>query len=588
MHGQAVATHDGDLWCFGGMQLGQLTELKIKNEVSWLQNCNPAQLAPDMSRVYQGCSSELSQQVLKVNFSSKASAGLCCTARAVSPCLSAGLLGHSAVLYGARVFLFGGLEAQPAATSAGGASSRQATRTSNSLRAYAVNEAGTQGGLLPVLTDPLPQLGTIPSSRMFHSAAVDPDACKMYVFGGVHLRDRDGARVPADNEPGLLHCYDFYSYTWTTLRTSDVPPMHTAPAAGRSKSSSKDERSQSMYRLLRLDLTNNTWHEVPTQGRPPCPRSDACSVYHSNHVLVYGGRTTSSPSCMLSDLHVLDLDQQCPAWQQVQPRLLSSASTGGSSITAMTAGRGGSSLDGSGTLSSTPSSAVLPLPLAGHAGKHLCASCSGAASHSNFGTGSFVMFLGGYRRLDIKEPQPMVQILQVNVKPPTPEAAELSGAAVDPLAFALQHVRLQLARLVRQHHPNQVPPGIDRAVVLKGASGGGVRLPARLLALHSCLFDDMFQDMIAQQEEQDAEDDQQQQEPQVSQQQSAKAATVSYCMHESGEVCVAYSFMVADQLIIERLMLEVLEVLGRADLSLPHNAAAVLGFAGTSLTPGCH
>jgi hypothetical protein len=86
----------------------------------------------------------------------------------------------------------------------GGTSSRQATRTTNKLRAYAVNEAGTQGGLLPVLTDPLPQLGTIPSGRMFHRAAVDPDAGKMYVFGGVHLRDRSvwhfilGATRPDD------------------------------------------------------------------------------------------------------------------------------------------------------------------------------------------------------------------------------------------------------------------------------------------------------------------------------------------------------------------------------------------------------
>jgi hypothetical protein len=38
---------------------------------------------------------------------------------------------------------------------------------------------------------------------------------------------------------------------------------------------------------------------------------------------------------------------------------------------------------------------------------------------------------------------------------------------------------------------------------------------------------------------------------------------------------------VADRLIIERLMLEVLEVLGRADLSMPQQAGAVLGFAGT-------
>jgi hypothetical protein len=52
-------------------------------------------------------------------------------------------------------------------------------------------------------------------------------------------------------------------------------------------------------------------------------------------------------------------------------------------------------------------------------------------------------------------------------------------------------------------------------VVLKGDSGGGVRLPARLLALHSCLFDDMFQDMLAQQEEEADDEQQQAQEPQV-------------------------------------------------------------------------
>jgi hypothetical protein len=38
-------------------------------------------------------------------------------------------------------------------------------------------------------------------------------------------------------------------------------------------------------------------------------------------------------------------------------------------------------------------------------------------------------------------------------------------------------------------------------VLLRPDGGGGVRLPARLLALYSCLFDDMFQDMLQQQEE---------------------------------------------------------------------------------------
>jgi hypothetical protein len=46
--------------------------------------------------------------------------------------------------------------------------------------------------------------------------------------------------------------------------------------------------------------------------------------------------------------------------------------------------------------------------------------------------------------------------LEHGVKPPTPDAALLSGAAAAPMLLALQHVRLQLARVVRQHHPQQV------------------------------------------------------------------------------------------------------------------------------------
>jgi hypothetical protein len=41
-------------------------------------------------------------------------------------------------------------------------------------------------------------------------------------------------------------------------------------------------------------------------------------------------------------------------------------------------------------------------------------------------------------------------------------------------------------------------------VLLRPDGGGGVRLPARLLALYSCLFDNMFQDMLQQEEEDNA------------------------------------------------------------------------------------
>lgn len=73
--------------------------------------------------------------------------------------------------------------------------------------------------MLPVLSE-LPQLGQQPSSRMYHRAAVDAEAGVMYVYGGVHIRDRDGARLPADEAAGTLHCYCFHSYTWSTLQTT--------------------------------------------------------------------------------------------------------------------------------------------------------------------------------------------------------------------------------------------------------------------------------------------------------------------------------------------------------------------------------
>jgi hypothetical protein len=66
----------------------------------------------------------------------------------------------------------------------------------------------------------LPQLGQQPSSRMYHRAAVDPEAGVMYVYGGVHIRDLDGARLPADQAAGTLHCYCFHTYTWSTLQTT--------------------------------------------------------------------------------------------------------------------------------------------------------------------------------------------------------------------------------------------------------------------------------------------------------------------------------------------------------------------------------
>lgn len=52
MHSQAVGTPYG-IMTFGGLELGKLTELKVKSEVSWIKEHNGYMLQPDFSRVYQ-------------------------------------------------------------------------------------------------------------------------------------------------------------------------------------------------------------------------------------------------------------------------------------------------------------------------------------------------------------------------------------------------------------------------------------------------------------------------------------------------------------------------------------------------------
>jgi hypothetical protein len=53
-------------------------------------------------------------------------------------------------------------------------------------------------------------------------------------------------------------------------------------------------------------------------------------------------------------------------------------------------------------------------------------------------------------------PCPVVlQVLTKAVKPPTPDAAKLA-AVVSQQQLAMQHVRMQLARMVKQAHPAQV------------------------------------------------------------------------------------------------------------------------------------
>lgn len=54
------------------------------------------------------------------------------------------------------------------------------------------------------------------------SAAVDPEGGVMYLYGGVTVQQKNNARVPADSEAGMLHAFDFATYTWSTIKTTGV------------------------------------------------------------------------------------------------------------------------------------------------------------------------------------------------------------------------------------------------------------------------------------------------------------------------------------------------------------------------------
>jgi hypothetical protein len=97
-------------------------------------------------------------------------------------------------------------------------------------------------------------------------------------------------------------------------------------------------------------------------------------VYSNNKLMVYGGKTARTPTSMLSDLRVLDLNQQPPTWQLEAPRLLANSS-------------------GSGT------TGVQQQPLLGLAGHMGGADADGC-----------LVFFGGYRRYDVKEPQSVIQV----------------------------------------------------------------------------------------------------------------------------------------------------------------------------------
>lgn len=397
----------------------------------------------------------------------------------------------------------------------------------------------------------------------------------MYLYGGVAYALRTGQRRPADVKAGRLYAYRFDSSNWDQMDTPggrdwrgccsggtlpgkkgscsrrmcappaptinssdpynlpptcDPPQMRTAQgdyptsttllalafyggalwAVPQLPSPRAGGRGSGSYRLHRFDPLTRRWSLVRARGAPPSARAEAAAVLLEGcgRVIVQGGVGLESPRRVLADAFSLDLAASPPAWERLEP-----------------SARGPGAADGGGCCAGGGMLAV-----AGHAGCVL---------------GACAVFVGGARRLDLREPEPLVQVgvraagtgsrglqdpplrvcvfgvrsarapgpnaprhhvcpaapqvLERTVAPPTPDAAAGGEASK-----ARQHCRQQLARLLRSAAaPGRAGGGgaplrgggiVPGSVLLVPNDGGRpVRLPAALLALHSRLFLDMAQ-----------------------------------------------------------------------------------------------
>ena len=104
MHPQAVGTPSGALF-IGGQQPGALNTLKVKHETSWMRQHEPGRPEQDYSRVFQASPSIYSKQVALIHEERPGSEW---KADHAVPQLTSGLLGHSAVIYKFKVYIFGG------------------------------------------------------------------------------------------------------------------------------------------------------------------------------------------------------------------------------------------------------------------------------------------------------------------------------------------------------------------------------------------------------------------------------------------------------------------------------------------------
>uniref|UniRef100_A0A1I8C0H8 BTB domain-containing protein n=1 Tax=Meloidogyne hapla TaxID=6305 RepID=A0A1I8C0H8_MELHA len=203
--------------------------------------------------------------------------------------------GHSAIVWGDYMYIFGGYEEREQRFSQETYSFHFPTNTWNKLKTF----------------------GEPPQYRDFHTSCVLNG--RMYVFGG--RSDESGqTHTNHDLYDDKLHFLDLKSMQWNVVK----PANNEQPCGRRSHTMWTFKEFVYLFGgynsisnvhfndLWRFDPITNTWTEQKILGQGPSPRRRQCNVMIGNRLFLFGG-TMPNPrkksSCALEDLgdlYILD------------------------------------------------------------------------------------------------------------------------------------------------------------------------------------------------------------------------------------------------------------------------------------------
>jgi len=168
--------------------------------------------------------------------------------------------GHTAVVHGASMFVFGGCDGW---------------NYFNDL--YSFSFAGREWA-------PVRVTGTAPGARSAPATVVHAEQAVMYVFGGY-----DGARSLND-----LFRFDFGTSEWGQVRVNGSPPSprggHTAVVHGDTMYAFGGKSGRSPFNdLCGFSFERGTWQQLEVGATEPAPRCAHVCVVHGRSLFVFGG-----------------------------------------------------------------------------------------------------------------------------------------------------------------------------------------------------------------------------------------------------------------------------------------------------------